>query len=130
MPRAGPPLWRRRKEPILDHLWLASIEQTNGIPDQQGHYGELIYTGIETKTRAEEIKRALYRCRRYVNGGISGYVKVEKDGAGYRVRYKAIDKTMARKYMLDHYGDDPSKWPYSARPGRPNYHTEIFKEEP
>lgn len=129
MPRSGSPQWRKRKEPVLDHLWHASIQQAGGVHDDHGHYAELVYNGIETRARADEIKRALFRARRYVAGGISGYAIVERDGNGYRVRFRAINKLHAKQFMLDHYGDDPNKWPYSAKPGRPNYSTETFKED-
>lgn len=122
MPRSAAPEWRRRKEPILDHLLHASVAQVNGVYHPvTGHYGELVYTGIDTKERAAEIKRALFRSGKHTGHSVSA--KVEKAGEGYLVRFKAIDKNMARKYILDHYGDDRSKWPYSPFKRDSNYNT-------
>lgn len=126
MPRAGAPEWRRRKEPVLDHLLIASVSQVNGVHNAEGHYGELVYAGCESKTRADEIKRALYRAGKHT--GHSVHAKVEKHGSEWQVRFKAIDKTMARKYMLSHYGDDRTKWPYSPWRHDPNFDAEVFRE--
>jgi hypothetical protein len=129
MPRAAKPEWKRRKQPILDHLWVASINQAGGQHDDNGCYQELFYTGIESRQRAAEIKRALYRARKYVAGGISGYAYVEKDGDGYKVRFCAINKTHSYKYMLEKYGSDRTKYPYSPWSKDPNYDPNEFVEE-
>lgn len=127
MPRAAAPEWRRRKEPVLDHLLIASVQQANGVHNEEGHYGELVYTGIETKIRANEIKRALFRAGKYTGHSVSA--KVEKNGNQWLVRFKAIDKTMAKKYMLTKYGEDRTKWPYSPWRKDPNYDPNVFTEE-
>ena len=119
MPRAKSPLWRRRAEPILDHLLHESVNQAGGKYDANGHYATLHYTGIETRERAIEIKKALYRGGKYTGHSVSA--KVVRDGSGYRVEFKAIDKIMAKKYMIDHYGPDRTKWPYSPWRKDPNY---------
>ena len=127
MPRAGAPNWKRRKEPILDHLIHESVNQAKGMHNEQGHYGELVYTGCETRARAAEIKRALYRAGKHTGHSVSA--AVERSGSTWQVRFKAIDKIMARKYMLEHYGDDRTKWPYSPWRKDPNFDQEIFKDE-
>jgi hypothetical protein len=126
MPRAAAPPWATRKEPVLDHLVRASIDQAGGKhhPDT-GHYATLVYKGIETRERADEIKRALHRCALYMHkkgiASVGMSAKVLRDGNGWKVEFRAVDKTMARKYVLQKYGPDRSKWPYSPRRGDANY---------
>ena len=127
MPRAGAPQWRRVKPPDLTEHVQASVNQANGVHNELGHYAELIYSGIEDRPRAELIKRNLHNAARRL--GFSMSAKVERDGEGYRVRYRAIDKVHARAYMLSHYGEDSSKWPYHPKPGHPRYDPNVFKEE-
>lgn len=100
-----------------DHL-RASMARTNGIPDSEtGHYGKLIYAGCESKERANEIKRALFRSGRYVGCSVSATVKPAGNGT-FNVEFVAISKVHARKYILEKHGTDRSKWPYDPR--RPN----------
>lgn len=115
MPRGAAPQWKRRLEPILDDHLRASIARANGIasPDN-GHYAKVVYAGCESKERAQEISKALYRAARYV--GVSVKTEIVKAGDGtYQVHFYAIDKTHARKYMLERYGTDRTKWPYDPR---------------
>ena len=127
MPRSATPEWKRRKEPILDHLLHASVAHVNGVyHPETGHYGELIYQGIDTRERAAEIKRALFRAGKHTGHSVSA--KIEKSGDGYLIRFKAIDKNMARKYMLDHYGADRTRWPYSPFRRDPNYDSPAREE--
>lgn len=128
MPRSAAPPWRRRREPVLDHLLHASVAQVNGVHHPEtGHYGELVYTGIENRERAVEIKRALFRAGKHTGHSVSA--KVEKTGEEYQVRFKAIDKTKAKEYVLTRYGPDRSKWPYSPRRGDPNYDAPSGEED-
>lgn len=118
MPRSSVPQWRQRKEPILDAHIQASVAQSNGqYHPETGHYATLIYAGIETKERADEIKRALHRCATYL--GYSMSAKVQKVANGFQVEYRVIDKTMAKKHVLEKYGPDRSKWPYDPRRRNP-----------
>lgn len=122
MPRSAAPEWRRRKEPILDHLLHASVAQVNGVMNPEtGHYGELVYSGIESRERAAEIKRALYRAGKHTGHSVSA--RIVPDGDQFSVHFRAIDKTLAKKYMIDHYGTDRTKWPYSPFRRDPNYNT-------
>lgn len=120
MPRAAAPSWRQRKEPILDSHLQASIDQAAGRHNEQGHYSTLVYTGCETRERAKDIVRALYRSARYLKCSVSAMVKPAGDGT-FNVEYKAISKAHARAYILEKYGPDRSRWPYSPRKGDPNY---------
>jgi hypothetical protein len=52
---------------------------------------------------------------------VSMAAKVIRDGDEYAVDFRAVDKTMARKFIIDTYGPDPSKWPYIPRKGFQNY---------
>ena len=112
---------------MLDHLILASVDQASGRYNEHGHYGELIYSGCDTRARAEEIKRALFRAGKHTGQSVSA--KIEKTGDQWQVRFKAIDKTMARSYMLSHYGDDRTRWPYSPWRKDPNFDHNTFKDE-
>ncbi|HLI36939.1 MAG TPA: hypothetical protein VKV80_06310 [Streptosporangiaceae bacterium] len=98
---------------MLDKHLYASVEQAGGVHDDHGHYAELVYAGCATRERAEEIKRALYRAGVRLGLSVSAWI-IPRDGE-YDVHYKAIDKTMARKHVLEKYGPDRSKWPYDPR---------------
>jgi hypothetical protein len=119
MPRSGAPQWKKLKEPILDHLLHASVNQAGGKHNKEGHYAELVYAGCETKERALEIKRALFRAGKRTGHSVSA--KVLRNGNVYDVHFKAIDKIHAKKYVMDHYGADRTKWPYSPFKRDPNY---------
>jgi hypothetical protein len=113
MPRGPAPQWRIRKEPILDAHIHASVDQVKGVCSPEGHYALLVYSGCATRDRAKEISQALYRSGRHL--GFSVSAKVVKAGDCWQVEFKAIDKTLAKKYMLGKYGNDVSKWPYNPR---------------
>lgn len=109
MARAPIHAMRQRKAPILDHYVQASIEA--GMNDQ-GHYGELVYAGIEDQLRAIEIRRALFRSAKHL--GVSLKADVEA-GAGdtHQVRFKAIDKAVARQFMAQTYRGREHEMPYN-----------------
>jgi hypothetical protein len=122
MPRSAAPEWRRRKEPILDHLLHASVAHVNGVyHPETGHYGELVYAGCPTRDRAKEIKQALFRAGKHTGHSVTAWIVA--NGDAFDVHFKAIDKTKAREYMLQHYGSDRSKWPYSPYKRDINYNT-------
>jgi hypothetical protein len=113
----GPsPQWKKRMEPVLDHYVQASIDQVQGMPDEKGHYALLVKPGFTSYDSAAEIKRALYRSRNFVrhNGKpVSVWAEIVKaEDGSYQVHFKAIDRTMARGYIISKHGDDRSKWPY------------------
>jgi len=115
MPRGPAPQWKRRAEPVLDDHVRASVDAANGKHDPEtGHYATLRYVDCATKERADEIKRALYRCAKYLGYSMSAQIKKASDDT-WLVEYKAIDKVMARKHVLEKYGTDRSKWPYDPR---------------
>lgn len=95
MPKGpGAPL-RPRKQPLTDEHIQASVA---GGMDANGHYRTLVYGGIETAERALEIKRSLYRCAKHL--GYSMHAEIEQLAAGgFQVRFKAIDKAVARAYI-------------------------------
>ena len=98
----------------------ASVSEAGGVHDENGHYATLLYTGCETRERAQEIEDGLYRAGRRLGFSISAKIVKASDGT-FSVEYKAINKTHAKKYMLTKYGSDRSKWPYSPKKGDPNY---------
>lgn len=122
MPRGPTPQWRRRKEPILDDWILESIERAGGIGKhhpQTGHYAELVISDLADKAEAAEYKRALFRCAHYLTRTaqvpVSMSADIERDGRKYRIRFRAVDKTLARQHVMAKYGNDRSKWPYDPR---------------
>jgi hypothetical protein len=122
MPRGPAPEWSRRKEPITDPHILASIEQAGGLGKHDpttGHYAELVLRGIATREEAAEWRRSLFRCAHYLNRSgtapVSMNAKIERDGNGYLIRFKAVDKVLAKAHVLAKYGSDRSKWPYDPR---------------
>lgn len=122
MPRSAAPQWRQRKDPVLDHYVLASIEQAGGIGKHHpttGHYAELVIRDLADRAEAQEYVRALNRAalhlHRYKVAEVGMSAKVERDGPDWIVRFKAVDKTLARAHVLAKYGTDRSKWPYDPR---------------
>jgi hypothetical protein len=98
-----------RKLPLTDDHIRASVA---GGMDEKGHYQELIYGGIQTKERALEIKRSLYRCAKHL--GYSVVANIERSPNGtYQVRYKAIDKATARRYIAAKYKGREHEMPYN-----------------
>jgi hypothetical protein len=118
MPRGAAPAWRQRKEPVRDDWVLASI-QRRPRPGPDGHHAELHITGLDTREMAREEIRALHRSARFLtkysehNVGVRAHIR--KTSSGYYVQFWAVDKTAAKKYVLDTYGPDRSKWPYDPR---------------
>lgn len=123
MARGPAPGWKARKEPVLDDHIFASVTRAGGIGKhhpQTGHYAELIIRGFADRDEAIEWQRALYRCALYLHrtgqAPVSMHAKVERDGkSAWLIRFKAVDKTIARQHVLDRYGPDRSKWPYDPR---------------
>lgn len=117
LPRGPSPDYRRRKEPVLDDHLRASINQAGGLGKhhpETGHYAEVWYTGCATRERAKEIKQALFRSGRHVGVSVSADIVKAPDGT-FTVKYKAIDKRLARQYVMQTYGTDKSLWPYNPR---------------
>jgi hypothetical protein len=112
MPRGPAPAWKARKEPLLDDHVLASVSAAE-MNAENGRYGELIYAGCPDEERALEIKRALFRAAKRQGYSISAHV--EKAGQAYQVRFVAIDKLAARRYIVEKYGPDRTAWPYNPR---------------
>lgn len=137
MPRGPAPAWRMRKAVIvngvqvataadIDNYVRASVEQAGGIGkhNEHGHYADLVIRGLATREEAAEWSRALYRCAHYLSRteqlDVAMSAKTERDKGGYKITFKAVDKTLARKHVLEKYGPDRSKWPYDPRKrGRP-----------
>lgn len=113
MPRGPAPGWRARKEPVLDDWIQASVAQAGGKHDDSGQYAELHITGLAGLEEAREYVRALHRAGRYL--GFSVHAKHQRAGRGYIVRFRAIDKTHARAFVMQRYGTDRSRWPYDPR---------------
>lgn len=122
MPRGPAPAWRARKQPVLDDWIMASVNQAGGLGKhhpETGHYGELVIRDLADREEAGEWKAALYRCALYMcrNGiaDVGMHAEIERDGDGWLIRYKAVDKTHARAHVMAKYGKDRTKWPYDPR---------------
>jgi hypothetical protein len=123
MPRGPVPSWTFRREPVTDAYVLASVKQAGGIGHHDpatGHYAEMVIRGLGSMDEAAEWKNSLYRCAHYLNRkGIApvsmSQAKIERDGTGFLIRFRAGDKTYARQKVLSKYGPDRSKWPYDPR---------------
>lgn len=98
-----------RKLPLTDDHIKASVA---GGQDEHGHYRELIYAGIQTKERAQEIKRSLYRCAKHLGYSVVATIEHNADG-NYQVRFKAIDKARARRYIAAKYKGREHEMPYN-----------------
>lgn len=111
----------------MDEYVHASINAVNGIPDPEtGHYGHLVYAGIENPERALRLKRNLYNAAMFMHRnkiadvGMHADIRKEEDGT-YSIDFFAVDKAMAREYVLRTYGDDPARWPWSPRATDKNF---------
>jgi hypothetical protein len=99
----------------------ASVDSVDGKHDPDtGHYGTMHYVGCPTRERAFKVKQALFRAAQRKGVSMSAKILPADDGTFF-VEFKAINKAHARKYMLDRYGNDRSKWPYSPFAGDKNY---------
>lgn len=100
-----------RKEPILDDFVQASIA---GGMDDAGHYRELVYQGVEQQERAIEIRRALFRSAKHLGVSLKCDRPEQDPITGHwSIRYKAIDKAIARAYIAAQAEGDPSKLAYN-----------------
>lgn len=123
MPRGAAPEWRKRKEPVTDEWIMASVNRCGGLgyyDPQTGKYADLIIRGLDTREEAEDWVKALYRCAHWLNRNNIAPVSmstdpIERNGSGYQIRFRAIDKTMARAHVLARYCKDRSRWPYDPR---------------
>jgi hypothetical protein len=120
MPRGSAPPWRQRKPPVLDSWILASISQAGGnYHPETGRYATLHITELASREEAREHVRALHRCgvflTKYAIADVGIHAKIHRDGDGYKIEFAAVDKTMARKHIIEKYGPDRSRWPYDPR---------------
>jgi hypothetical protein len=98
---------------------MASVNAVGGLGKhhpESGHYGTLFIRGLADWAEADEWSRALYRAAQYLTrwgiADVSMSATVRRSGGKYEIEFKAVDKTLARKYFLEKYGTDKSKWPY------------------
>jgi hypothetical protein len=121
MPRGPAPAWRARKPPVRDDYLLASIQGAEGRHHPEtGQYAQLVIAGCASLDEAKEEIRALHRSANHLSKWkltkpIGVFTKIRKNGGAYDVEFTVVDKSYARKFVVDRYGPDPSKWPYLAR---------------
>jgi hypothetical protein len=113
MPRADAPEWKRRKEPILDAELQAAIDHVGGQHDPAtGWYATLHYTGCESRDRAKEIKRALYRSAYHLKVSLTTRIFQAPDKT-WTVEFTPINKQHGRDFIAKQSGGDPSKLAYN-----------------
>lgn len=102
----------------MDHLVEAAVNS--------GWGQVLVYRGLDTIERAQEVRRGIYRCAGH--RGITAEagrvalaseddemgIRRERDGT-YTIKFKVWTKAQARKALLERYGPDRSAWPYDPR---------------
>jgi hypothetical protein len=102
----------------MDHLVKAAVDA--------GWGQVLVYQGIETIERAQEIRRGIYRCAKHRNisaeaGTVALAAEEEQMGlhrtrdGTYTIKYRVWTKAQARKAHLARFGPDRSAWPYDPR---------------
>jgi hypothetical protein len=94
------------------------VQQAGGRHHPEtGHYAPLTISGCKDIHEAREYVRALHRSGRYLTRwkvadiGVAAKV-VKGQGTKYDIQFTAIDKSLARKHVLEKYGPDKAKWPY------------------
>lgn len=117
MPRGPERQWRRQQPPLTDAHIMASVQGGH----VQGFYREVLYTGIETHDRAVELRRSLYRCAKRLGYSMKADIETlsSEQGVTFQIRYRAIDKTVARAWVMKTYGTDRTRWPYNPRTPSP-----------
>jgi hypothetical protein len=119
VPRGPLPEYRRRKEPVLDHVLQACLDQAGGKHDPQtGRYGILHWTGCETRDRVTEIVRALYRSARHMNLSLPYPDVVKQPDNTFTIVVQPAHKSFGRKHQIATKGTDRSQWAYD--PKKPN----------
>lgn len=117
MAKGPPPPWARR-DCRFDHLVAAAIGQ--------GHGTTVIYKGLASLERADDVRRGIYRCAKHrgvsADAGPAGtlvtdpqLMGIRKTGKTFELRFRVWPKTTARKRHLARYGPDRQKWPYNPR---------------
>jgi len=108
--RGPPPAWRQsaphsiEARPYIDAAYQVGFEK------------ELLWTGIESKERADSLKRGLFNSARTHQPIVAVSAAVESAGAGqWQIRFQIHDKRNARAYVVAKYGPDRAGWPYDMR---------------
>jgi hypothetical protein len=76
--------------------------------------GKLIYVGCESRERAAEVKKMLYRSAGHHKVSLHTVI-VKADDGSYQVHFSVFHKSYGRKYVLETYGADRSKFPYDPK---------------
>lgn len=137
MPRSGTPNWRRRDPlivgddtypaEVVDGWLLETMQRVDGKHDSEnGHYAHTWIRGLESRAHAEEVKKAIHRCGYYMfkkgTAYITGKAWVHKNADGtFDVEFAAIHKDYAYASVIQKYGPDQTKWPYSTNRFHANY---------
>lgn len=109
---------------MLDGWIWESINRAGGIGRHDpgnGHYADLIISGLADRDEADEYKRALHRCAFYIHRTGAASISMRADrpqkaaNGTYLIRFRVVDKTFAKQAVLARYGADRSKWPYDPR---------------
>jgi hypothetical protein len=132
MPRGPAPAWRARMPvtvngiPVataqeVDAYIIASVNQAGGKHHPQtGHYATLFIRDFATREEATAWRQALFRCAHFLARRRIADVSMKaspprRKGNGWEIEFCAVNKTLARKFVMETYGPDRSKWPYDPR---------------
>jgi hypothetical protein len=111
------PRLRQRLTHLDSHI-AAAMAQCNGKPaPDTGLMGKLVYVGCDSRERAVEVKRMLYRSASHHKVSLATDIVPADDGT-FQVHFSVFHKSYGRKYVLDKYGSDRSKFPYDPRAKR------------
>jgi hypothetical protein len=111
----------------VDEYIRESIRQANGqCHPETGHYATLHIHGIADLEEAHEVRKAIYRSAIWLhrNAGLNCSVThkfIKHPDKTYSVQYTVYNKDHAYAYMVNHYGPDQTKWPYSTNRFHKNY---------
>lgn len=110
MPRGPSPAWTARAPHTSEAMpYIAAAFQV-------GYDTELVWNGIETKTRAADLKRGLFNAARGHKPEVSVHAEIEPASNGdWQIRFAVHDKKAARAYVVAKHGADRKQWPYNAR---------------
>jgi hypothetical protein len=115
MPNRAPP---QRKQPVLDDWVKHSVSQARAVHDDDGHYAWLVIGDLHDRAEAREYVRGLHRAARRLHSrqilavGCRAEIIQDRKNGGYKVRFAAVDKEIARRKVIEKYGPDKTKWPY------------------
>lgn len=108
-----------RKQPVTDDWLWESIKRGGGLGNhhpQTGRYATLTMR-CDSQEEASEYRRSLFRCAYYLartgQAPVSVHIEpTKRAGSKWVFDFTVVDKSHARRHILEKHGTDRSKWPY------------------